>query len=114
MKKIIIAGTCLIALLAAGVTAFVANKETPAAKHPSTSASAAAHETKVSGGNSEAVVPSVAVPADAEEAKLLMEINQMILQVTQEALERPKDQRMSAEEISAMVRSRVEELESRR
>lgn len=118
MKKII-TGICLIALLAGvGAAVFAANKDTPAAKESSASAaedsSASTDDSKVSESSSQPAVPAISVPADAEEAKLLMEVNQVILQVQKEAQARRGDQRMTAEEISALVRSRVEEVASRR
>jgi hypothetical protein len=112
MKRIF-TGILVALLLAAGVAVFAAIKDGPAAKETSASG-VSTDDPKVSQKNSQPVLPTVSVPADAKEAKLLMEINQVIFQVTQEALQRPKDQRMTAEEISALVRSRVKELQSGR
>lgn len=106
MKKVV-AGICLASLLVvAGITAFAANRDVPK--------SAASTDSKTSENDSQAAVPANSVPADEEDAKLLLEINEVIFQVTQEAIQRPNDQRMTPDEISALIRSRIEELEARR
>lgn len=55
-----------------------------------------------------------APPVSAEDAELLAEINQVITEVTKEALERPEDQKMTAEEIQQRITSRIEELKAQR
>lgn len=84
-------------------------------------ASVAAPQRSASPGAAEAAgadatlpaLPTPSLPANAEDAKVLMEINQIIFEVTQQAMQRPKTDRMTAEEIDALIRSRIEELKAR-
>lgn len=43
----------------------------------------------------------------------MMAINQIIFEITQDAINRPKDQRMTSEEINALIQSRIKELRER-
>lgn len=59
------------------------------------------------------VIPSIEVSGDANQARMLTEINQAMADVTKEALSRPKDDRMTAEEIDLLIRSRIEQIKAK-
>lgn len=78
---------------------------------PKAAASAGSTETSAKASTA---IPEIELPEGASEhAKRLVEINQIIAEVTQEAINRPKDQRMSSEEISQLIRTRIEEISVR-
>ena len=111
MRKIVTVG-CVVAVLAAGgVAAFLVAQDKPAGERP---AAASRGRSASSGNESPAIVPSSPNPEDSERVKRLKEVNQAIFEVTQEAARRPKDQRMTPEEISALVRARIQELAANR
>ena len=56
---------------------------------------------------------TVSSPTSVEDAQLLMEINKAIAEVTQEAMQRPKEDRMTAEEINARIRQKIDEIKAR-
>lgn len=61
------------------------------------------------------VLPALPTPSlnpGSEDAERLMEINRIVFEVTQEAIARPKEDRMTREEIDALIRSRIEELDA--
>jgi hypothetical protein len=97
-------GAGLILVVLAGVVAFAVLRDTTATD--ASSSTEAAEDQK-------AAPEPAPSPATAEEARLLLEINQVIAEVTKEAIERPKDQRMTKEEINALITSRIEELKAR-
>jgi hypothetical protein len=110
MKKIV-AGIGVAALLmVAGFFAFqmLDSDDESASPEPSVSESPEASATPTP-----LVLPTASLPPGADDARLLMEINQVIFQVTQEAAQRPSDQRMTAEEINELIRSRIEEIRAR-
>lgn len=121
MNKKILAGICLVAvLLIGGIVAFaLGNNDSGSAGEQSSATSPTGSAASPSAGatqNAEApttgvpVFPTPSLPAGSEDAKTALAINQIIFEVTQEALNRPKDQRMTAEEINARIQSRIEEL----
>lgn len=78
---------------------------------PKPVASSGSSETSASAS---AAIPEIQLPEGAsEDAKRLVEINQVIAEVTGEAIKRPKDQRMSSEEISQLIQTRIEEISVR-
>ncbi|MDQ4148518.1 MAG: hypothetical protein M3164_00755 [Actinomycetota bacterium] len=115
MKKLVV-GICVVAvLIAGGIAAFVASRSKPAGQErPAQATSADASKTSNQGSN--LVLPGAGAvdPNDPEQVKRLKEVNQVIFEVTQEALKRPKDQRMTPEEISALVRARIQELSAQK
>ena len=121
MNKKILAGICLVAvLLIGGIVAFaLGNNDSGSAGEQSSATSPTGSAASPSAGaaeNAEApatgvpVFPTPSLPAGSEDAKTALAINQIIFEVTQEALNRPKDQRMTAEEINARIQTRIEEL----
>ena len=100
----------LIALLAVGgVALLVATKDKPAEKERAAQA-ASKDSSDASAQDAQVAIPSGADPNDPERVKRVKEVNQVIAQVMQEAASRPKDDRMTPEEISALVRARIQEL----
>lgn len=64
-----------------------------------------------SSAKASAAIPEIELPEEAsEDAKRIVELNKIIAEVTQEAINRPKDQRMSTEEVSQLIRTRIEEI----
>jgi hypothetical protein len=123
MNKKLIAGVCLaVVLLVGGVLALTLSGDDPAggdreAPSASETGSAASPSTGASGSPTApgaVAFPTPSLPAGSEDAETVMAINQIIFEVTQEAINRPKDQRMTSEEISALIQSRIEELRERR
>ena len=120
MNKKVLAGICLVAvLLIGGIVAFAIGNndsgkadEQSAASSPTGSATSPSAGAAGTAGGSAAVpvFPTPSLPAGSEDAKTALAINQIIFEVTQEALDRPKDQRMTAEEINARIQTRIEEL----
>ena len=111
MKKIV-AGICVAALLVvAGFFALRALDSEDESASPAPSPSEEGPEATAT--PSPLVLPTASLPAGADDARLLMEINQAIFQVTQEAAQRPSDQRMTSEEINELIRSRIEEIRAR-
>lgn len=110
MKKIVAGIGVAVLLVVAGLFAFqvLDSDEEPASPAPTPSESREASPTETP-----LVLPTASLPAGADDARLLMEINQVIFQVTQEAAQRPSDQRMTAEEINQLIRSRIEEIRAR-
>lgn len=98
----VIAGAGLLAaLLVVGVVVFVWSGASP--------------DEVVAEQGSPSLIPDSSESVEGgDEAELLMEINQVIFEVTQEAIARPSDQRMTSEEIAALIRSRIEELKQAR
>ena len=109
MNKTVVISVVALAVLAVGAfSAFFVTKG-DAAVPESAAAPASADSSK-----SEApVVPNLELPAGGEDAQLLTEINQIILDVTQQAVNRPKEERMSSEEVAALIRSRIDDLKQR-
>lgn len=62
---------------------------------------------------SPAATPSVTAPADPEEAQIMAEINKAIADVTAEAAARPKDDRMTPEEVEERIRQKIDEIRAR-
>lgn len=58
-------------------------------------------------------IPTPSLSPGSEEAARALEIQRIIFEVTQEAIKRPKDDRMSAEEIEAAINTRITELKAR-
>ena len=122
MSKKTIAGAALaLALLLAGILAFTANRGSSSdaerddrsvpATTPAPSASPGASGISPAAGA--VAFPTPSLPAGSQDAETVMAINQIIFEVTQEAINRPKDDRMTSEEISALIQSRIEELRKR-
>lgn len=107
MNKLVV-GICLTAVLAAGGIAFAASNRGPEAKQTPPAEQASADTEK--SDQTLPGVPTISLPADTDEAKALLQVQQMIAEVTREAMERPRADRMSAEEVKEMVLSRIEEL----
>ena len=110
MKKLV-AALCLVAVLAgAGFVGYSMNRsgsggeQRPASG--STSADRAASQQELGSR-----LPS-SIPANDEESTQLVALNQLIFEVAQENARRPESERMTPEEIRALVRSRVEELQA--
>lgn len=100
-------GVGLIALLSIGGAAF-------AVSGVGTSEPASTDSAETAAQQEGPVVPVPSMPAELQEdAQRLIEVNQIISEVTQEALDRPKDDRMTPEEVGALVRERIAELEVR-
>ena len=80
----------------------------------SASPKAAASTSSETSAKASGAIPEIELPEGAsKDAQKLVEINQIIAEVTQEAINRPKDQRMSSEEISQLIRTRIEEISVR-
>lgn len=54
-------------------------------------------------------IPTISIPPglSAEKAEKVIALNQAILEVTQEAVKRPPGDRMTAEEINELIRTRI-------
>ncbi|HEX2149798.1 MAG TPA: hypothetical protein VHI31_06475 [Actinomycetota bacterium] len=108
MKKTVVMSFVAVAVLAVGAfTAFFVTKGDTAAEGPAATASADASKSAAP------VVPNLDLPAGGNDAQLLTEINQIILDVTQQAVNEPKEERMSSEEVAALIRSRIDDLKQR-
>lgn len=104
MKLKIVSGIALVAVLLAGVAAFAFGAD--GASEPAPEESTEAAEMPASPA---VTLPSM--PAEIQqEAQLLVGVNQVIAEVTKEAMERPKDERMTPEEIRALIRERIAQL----
>lgn len=55
--------------------------------------------------------PTPSTAGDRPEARRLAEVNRIIAEVTEEAMQRPKDQRMTADQINELINSRIEQLQ---
>lgn len=104
MKLKILSGIALVAVLLAGVAVLAIGADgtsEPASKEATEAAEMPASPT----------VPLPSMPAEIQqEAQLLVGVNQVIAEVTKEAMERPKDERMTPEEVRALIRERIAEL----
>lgn len=104
MKLKIVSGIALVAVLLAGVAAFAVGAD--GASEPASKESTETVEIPAS-----PAVPLPSMPAEIQqEAQLLVGVNQVIAEVTKEAMERPKDERMTPEEIRALIRERIAQL----
>lgn len=123
MNKKLIVGACLaVVLLIGGILAFTLNGDDPSGRDreessssettPAPSVSAVASATPAVPGA--VAYPTPSLPADSDDAETVMAINQIVFEVTQEAINRPKDDRMTSEEISALIESRIKELRERK
>jgi hypothetical protein len=126
MNKKLIAGACLAVVLAVGgILALTllgddppgqarGKSPTSAETTPAGSASGAASPPSAISGSPAAPgavpFPTPSLPAGSEDAETVMAINQIIFEITQDAINRPKDQRMTSEEINALIQSRIKEL----
>lgn len=123
MNKKHIAGAFLAAvLLIGGILAFnllrddassrdrddASASETTPTPSPSAGASASA---PVPGA---VAFPTPSLAGGSDDAETVMAINQIIFEVTQEAINRPKEDRMTSEEISALIETRIKELRERK
>lgn len=129
MKKSVVTA-CLLAVLAIGGAVVwaasgggdaagerAAKKSTPArdgqAGQSAGSATGASQEpaatlgAATAGGAPAVAVPSIPLPADAEQAKKVAALNEVIVAVTQEAMKRPAGERMTQEQISELIRTRI-------
>ncbi len=123
MNKKLIAGACLaVVLVVGGILALTrsgedspgeARGESPSSSEttPAPSPSSATPESPTTPGA--VAFPTPSLPAGSEDAETVMAINQIIFEVTQDAINRPKDQRMTSEEINALIQSRIKELRER-
>lgn len=104
MKLKIVSGITLVAVLLAGVAVMAVGAD--GKSEPTSKESTEAAETPAS-----PVVPMPSMPAEIQqEAQLLVGVNQVIAEVTKEAMERPRDDRMTPEEVRALIRQRIAEL----
>lgn len=57
-------------------------------------------------------IPTISIPPglSAEKAEKVIALNQVILEVTQEAVKRPPGERMTTEEINELIRTRIKEI----
>ncbi|MEX2586604.1 MAG: hypothetical protein WD602_01235 [Actinomycetota bacterium] len=107
MKPKIVIGTGLIALLSAGAAAFGVGAI-------GTSEPAPAEETEAAEAPADPAVTLPSVSPEAQvEAERLVDISQVISEITQEALERPREERMTPEEARELILGRMGELEVR-
>lgn len=109
MRKVAI-GMLLVVVLVGGTIAAVAASNGAKAQPKAPAQAGSGSPAKVV----QPVVPTISVPADAKDAQALVEINQMIAKVMQEAAQRPPDQQMTQEQIKQMVISKVEDIGARR
>lgn len=108
MKLKIVSGVVLIAVLVAGVGVLAVGAD--GASKPESKESAEA-PTEAAETPDSPLVPLPSMPAELQqEAQLLVGVNQVIAEVTKEAMERPKDDRMTPEEVRALIRERIAEL----
>ncbi len=129
MNKKLIAGVCLaVVLVLGGILALTLSGDdspgeargdspSPSGTTSTTSPSAATSPSPGASGSPTApgavAFPTPSLPAGSEDAETVMAINQIIFEITQDAINRPKDQRMTSEEINALIQSRIKELRER-
>ena len=105
MKKLV-AVVCLAALVAgAGYVGF-----TIADRGGDEAAESQGVKAPVVTGDAGMKLPETDIKSD--EANQLMQLNQIVFEVAQQNARLPKDQRMSTEEIKALIRQRVQELQA--
>ena len=109
MNKTVVISVVAIAVLAVGAFSAFFMTRGDAAAPESAAAPASADSSKPDAP----VVPNLDLRAGGNDAQLLTEINQIILDVTQQAVSRPKEERMSSEQVAALIRSRIDELKQR-
>lgn len=101
MKRTI-AAICLIAAVGVvGAFVWVASSDTPKEVLPATA---------TAGTDSGSPEVSAALAANSTPAEKAIAVNKIIVEVTQEAVSRPSDQRMSAAEVEGLIRSRIKQI----
>jgi predicted dinucleotide-binding enzyme len=107
----VVAGLLVASGCAVTAAVWISSNDSPASLNsaqPATAGSAA----NITGAATESAVLALPTPSVPGAAQQISDINKIISEVTQLAVQRPKDQRMSAEEIDALITSRIEELKA--